>query len=280
MKRIASQSPSTDTGIVLKKQTLGVLDDSFSTELRAVEQSFENDTPHWVPLLFASMGAVREELCVLSGKMDAFETFKANISDQVSSLCSSVETIKSEFDNMKSEMAVMKSENAEMKSEMAVIKSVNAELRNNVGLLITQVDRNEQHSRSECLLLHGVPEKSNPSVPENSKVIFAGELSSKCEGITITEKNIKRAHRYGPPRRDGKPRPIIARFWDAGIRNSVYTKKKNLKGKGIFITENLTKFRMMLLRKANDDFGKENVWTKEGRIFARDGHGQVLIIIS
>ena len=45
-KRIESQSPSTDTGFLLKKQTLGVLDDSFSTELRAVEQSFENQ---WGP---------------------------------------------------------------------------------------------------------------------------------------------------------------------------------------------------------------------------------------
>ena len=100
--------------------------------------------------------------------------------------------------------------------------------------------------------------------------MFASEISSKC-GVTINERNIKRAHRYGPSRRDGKPLPIIARFHDAGIRNSVYSKKKNLKGKGIFITENLTKRRMDIFI---------SVWSKEGRIYARDTDGNVITIIS
>ena len=111
------------------------------------------------------------------------------MSDKVVCLNSTVDSMKSDFDFRKAEMKIMKAENTEMK--------------NNIGLLIAQVDHNEQRETSvfffECLLLHGVPEKSDRSVPENSKVIFAAEISSKV-GVKMTEKNIKRAHRYGLPR--------------------------------------------------------------------------------
>ena len=267
-KRIASRSPSADTDVMLKRQSLGIMDESFCSEILAEEKSFDKE-PHWVPLIFQSLGAVREDIRGLSEELK-----------------SEMAVLRSEMSSMKSEMATLKTENTELKSEcesykseMAALKVDTAELKKTVGLLLAQVDSNEQHSRSECLLLHGVPEKTNPTVPENSKLLFASEISSKC-GVTINERNIKRAHRYGPPRRDGKPRPIIARFHDAGIRNSVYSKKKNLKGKGIFVTENLTKRRMDMFIKAKDEYGNQSVWTKEGRIYARDTEGNVITIIS
>ena len=165
-----------------------------------------------------------------------------------------------------------------MKDEFQSVKAENVELKETINLLANQVDHNEQHSRSECLLLHGVPESRNRTTPENSKILFAAEVSKNC-GVAITEKSLKRAHRCGPPRSDGKPRPIIARFWDANVRNTVYAKKKMLKGKKLFISENLTKRRMMLLNDSNEKYGKNNVWTKEGRIYARDGD-QVINIVS
>ena len=109
--------------------------------------------------------------------------------------------------------------------------------------------------------------------------MFSADVSAKV-GVTLNELDIKRAHRYGPVRGDGKPRTIIARFWDSNLRNSVYGKKKNLKGKNLFITENLTNLRMVTLNKAKDDFGRQNVWTKEGRIFARDKDNKVITLVS
>ena len=111
-----------------------------------------------------------------------------------------------------------------IKAENAKLTEENNGLKETVGLLIKQVDRNEQHSRSECLLLHGVPE-SKCKTAENSKLLFASEVTLKV-GVKMTERDIKRAHRYGPVRADGKPRPIIARFLDNSLRNSVYGKKK------------------------------------------------------
>ena len=111
-----------------------------------------------------------------------------------------------------------------------------------------------------------MPEKKG-SVPENSKVALAVEITSKI-GVKMSEIDIKRAHRYGPVRKDGKPRSIIARFWNSDLRSKVYRSKKNLKVKNGFITENLTKLIMGLQKKAIEYYGKENIWSIEGRIYA------------
>ena len=262
-KRIPSDSPSALTEVAPSKPRLSVLDDSL-TNLFGADPSFEKTTPKWVPLMFASLDALREEVHLVSNKLDSFESFKTEVNEKVDGLEKTVDVIKAAFESMKEEFQSVKAENVELKET--------------ISLLANQVDHNEQHSRSECLLLHGVPESRNRTTPENSKILFAAEVSKTC-GVAITEKSLKRAHRYGPPRSDGKPRPIIARFWDANVRNTVYSKKKLLKGKKFFISENLTKHRMKLLNESNEKYGKKNVWTREGRIYARDGD-QVINIIS
>ena len=63
-----------------------------------------------------------------------------------------------------------------------------------------------------------------------------------------------------------KPRAIIIKFKDIGKRTEVYGAKKNLKGKKLVITENLTKFRYELYQKAVKKLGFGKVWTNQGRI--------------
>ena len=49
----------------------------------------------------------------------------------------------------------------------------------------------------------------------------------------------------------------------------IFYSKEKLKGKGIVITESLTKFRYNIYREALTKFGKGNVWTNEGRILTK-----------
>ena len=56
--------------------------------------------------------------------------------------------------------------------------------------------------------------------------------------------------------------------------------KKECKGKQIAITENLTKRRMTLKLSAEQTYGEKDVWTKEGRIYAKDQNNQVKTIIA
>ena len=103
-------------------------------------------------------------------------------------------------------------------------------------------------------------------------------------GVGLKIEDIERTHRIGPSKnfstRRTKPRAIIVRFASMRKRIEVYKNKKNLKGKKIVVTESLTTVRLDLLSKAKDKFGFKNVWTSEGRIFARSDDGNFVNITS
>ena len=57
----------------------------------------------------------------------------------------------------------------------------------------------------------------------------------------------------------------------------VFDKKKMLKGTGTVITENLTKKRYVLFQKCVEKYGRDKVWTLDGRIHCLTGlvvHGR------
>ena len=53
--------------------------------------------------------------------------------------------------------------------------------------------------------------------------------------------------------------------------------KKRLKGKGISVTESLTKFRMQKLLEARETHGFSNTWTIDGRIMYKGENNKPVI---
>ena len=144
----------------------------------------------------------------------------------------------------------------------------NVNLRNELLSLRQATDDNEQKSRSQCLLVHGIEEITG----EDTDQICIDTISDKV-GVELFIDDIQRSHRTGPKKfqttRRTKPRPIILRFSSMRKRMEVFRNKKNLKGKGITITESLTKIRFALLQKAKEKYGVNSVWTSEGRILTK-----------
>ena len=167
----------------------------------------------------------------------------------------------------------------ELKKQISSLTLANKNLTKTVDGLLNQVDINEQHSRSECLLLNGVPE-GNSETPKQSIDLFTKNISQHI-GYDIHPDSIRRAHRLGQRTTTGKPRPIIARFWSSTIRNDLYFNKKLCKGKPISITENLTKRRVLLKTETEQKYGAKNVCTKEGRIYAKEeASGNIKLILA
>ena len=162
----------------------------------------------------------------------------------------------------------------ENKSFDSDIKDLKAEvnvLKNEINTLKKANDNNEQRGRNECLVLHGYNEEVN----ENTNNIVCHVIGNEL-GIPITEADIKNSHRLGPPRtqrstRTNKvtPRPIIFRLSYFRTRINIYKNKRKLKGKPLLITENLTALRFQTFKAAIEKFGKNNVWTNEGRILTK-----------
>ena len=84
-------------------------------------------------------------------------------------------------------------------------------LNNKVATLEKEADDQEQYSRRNCLLLHGIDEDQDEST--DVKVINSAS-------------DIDRSHRIGK-KSSGKKRPIIIKFARYNCRRHVYHNKKN-----------------------------------------------------
>ena len=80
-------------------------------------------------------------------------------------------------------------------------------LRGKVNDITAETEREEQYSRRNCLLIHGISENKN----ENTDVL-AMEVTDNKMDIKITDNDIDRTHRIGKPKNNGKPKPVIIKF--------------------------------------------------------------------
>ena len=62
--------------------------------------------------------------------------------------------------------------------------------------------------------------------------------------------------------------PVIVKFLRRTLRNEVYAKKRALKGKGMVITESLTRRRLQLVEAAREAFAWSSVWTFKGDVYS------------
>ena len=97
--------------------------------------------------------------------------------------------------------------------------------------------------------------------------------------------NIDRSHRLGfrsetttatgsPP----KPRPVIVKLTSYESRKAIFNNKRKLKGTRYVVTENLTKRRAELLRKARMIDGITSTWTIDGRIVCLLANGRKVTV--
>ena len=128
-----------------------------------------------------------------------------------------------------------------------------------------QVNQQAQYSVRNCLLFHGIKEEKD----EDTDSIIINIVKEEMD-IDILPNDLDRSHRTGNPKAKKKERPIIVKFVRYNLRHNIFKNKKLLNGKGVSITESLTKDRMAKLNEARETYGFRNVWTSDGKIFFKD----------
>lgn len=128
-------------------------------------------------------------------------------------------------------------------------------------VLTSQVDELEMRRRRKILLVHGIPETAN----ENTTSATVKALSDHIKIPELECTAVSRSQRLGRMAA-GKPRPILIKFNDLGLRNKIWYSKTNLKNTGITLSEFLTKGRHKAFMAARQCFGVSKCWTKEGQI--------------
>src|SRR5688572_9833529 len=100
------------------------------------------------------------------------------------------------------------------------------------------------------------------------KQLVVDSLAPNMRNIELKKEHINVAHRISAPRQanltrpsapsststvtPNRPPPIIVRFLQREVRNSILANRRQLKGKPISISEQLTNRRSQLLRKSNE----------------------------
>lgn len=146
-----------------------------------------------------------------------------------------------------------------------------AEKDNKIAMLESKLskqnDELEQYQRRQCLRIFGVPEANEEDTDK-----LAIDIAAKI-GVEVTLQDIDRSHRIGR-KVDDRPRPVIVKFVSYRKRREVFSNKRQLKGSGITIREDLTKERFKLLQECIAKYGLSNVWTLDGVIFVKNGNSK------
>ena len=177
------------------------------------------------------------------------------------------------------------SHNALQKENAALVKE-NAFLRESLISLNTKTDDLEQYTRRNSLRVAGIAEKDD----ESTDMLITNLCSDL--GVPLETHHIDRSHRVGKPDEPidpattPKPRPIIVKFISYRYRQQFYRARYDLKNKGhkgVFVNEDLTKYRNNLLYKARmlvKDKKLKNAWSSDGSIFIKDNHDERYKVLS
>ena len=110
---------------------------------------------------------------------------------------------------------------------------------------------------------HGIKEEKG----EDTDSIIINTVKEMMD--TKISPNLDWSHHIGNPKTKKKERLIIVKFVRYNLKHNIFKNKNLLKGKGVSITESLTK-DMTKLNEAKETYGFRNVWTSDGKILFKE----------
>ena len=130
-------------------------------------------------------------------------------------LSESIKFMSDKFDEFEKERQVQKQVIEELRGE---VSSLN-EKRNSIT---EQVDQQEQYSRRNRLLIHGIAERNQENTDDLALEIFREKLD-----IELTQRGLDRTHRIGKNyKSSNRPRPVIVKLIWYNDRKKIFSMKK------------------------------------------------------
>ena len=161
----------------------------------------------------------------------------------------------------------------DLKRSCTFLKEENRRLKDDLKSVKAKANENEQYSRRNNIRIFGLTEEGTES-PTQLVVKFL----KKNLDIDISESEIDKVHRIGKPQ-DGKPPPLIVKFTTHRSKEAVLSRKRNLKGKRIFVAEDLTKPNFQLLKATKNLSQVTSCWSRNGKIFAKVNNSPRILLV-
>lgn len=144
------------------------------------------------------------------------------------------------------------------------VLSILQTFRSQIQALTLHTDELETYNRRNALLFTGIEEMDG----EDCKSLITNVIQSTMNLTDIQASNIYFCHRLGAKKLSGS-RPILVRFHDITIRNTIWAEKRRLKSSSTVLSEFLTKPRQAIFGAARKHFGINRCWSRDGAIFIK-----------
>ena len=128
----------------------------------------------------------------------------------------------------------------ELKAEIAILEGKVKTLEGTIEKVAAKANDNEQFSRRQNVRVTGFVEEDD----ENCAEKFVNLCREKI-GLDVNDDLVDRAHRVGK-KEEGTNRAIIVRLKTHKDKLAILRNRKNLRGSGFYINEDLTKINQKL----------------------------------
>lgn len=137
-------------------------------------------------------------------------------------------------------------------------------LRSQIQAVALQTDELETYNRRNALMFKGIEESDN----EDCKKLITEVIKSTMNFTDIEASSIYSCYRLGS-KANSICRPILVRFADVTIRNTIWKEKRRLKSTSKVLSEYLTRSRQIIFSSARSHFGIHSCWTRDGAVFIK-----------
>jgi len=185
--------------------------------------------------------------------------------DIILALREEIKSLKCLFESVKNENALLKTQQLQITAQISDLKIENNRLQQQVEHSNAVFNKHEQYSRRNSVRIFGIREEQNES-NERCQSKVTNMLKQEL-GIIITPHDIDTIHRTGRFRND-QPRAIILKFVRRNLKENVLREKRNLKGTGVVVVEDLTRQNLKLLKDVRDHPSVQSAWTSNGKVIA------------
>ena len=174
----------------------------------------------------------------------------------VSELDKRVQDLEADNTAVQTTVTELLEENDNLKSEILLLKSDMEKTQDDIM-------KNEQYTRQNNIKIFGIVENRN----ENC-VDIVRDLARNRLHLEIRPEQIAITHRILG--KQGKPRPIIVRFGDHEVKYTMLKQRRQLKGSGISIQEDLVRGVWDKLSMIKESKQCKDCWAWNGKIFVKD----------
>lgn len=241
------------------------------------DSSFSTQSPECKRLSTMAEVSLEELVRELNNKINNLAT-KEDVCGIKTQMLEIVNKLDGRMEVLEGRMLEEEAKTAKIEKDVKVVQGKNARFQSNlqehdnrIRTLEKEHNDAQQYSRRWNLRVYKVPETSDTEDCEK-KIC---DIFTDLVGVKTTHEDIEVAHRTGK-RSSQAPRPILVRFANRKKRDAVLAARRNLKGKGYVVDEDLTPLNYALSKKASKHSATMAVWSTNGKILAKLKTGKIV----